>query len=299
MTSRSRIETTDTKSIASPPIRSYCLIGILLGLLSACAAQKPASLPAAAPGSATPAPTPGEGGGRSVSTEGQPPGEASTCDKRRLFAVGDIEAWEIPGKHAFFFASGMTIDADGAPDAYHPNDIGTDFLANAGHPGNWWALVTDNGRSSGTPVVQQASDPNPGFYVSMTALEDRTKATRDPARYVDSSRIPYFVLPSNQRGGAQLGDFGVAINRRTGASVFAIFADIGPRDHLGEGSIALAEQLGIPSNPRRGGTSSDVVYIVFPGSGNGKPRSLDGIAREGASLFDAWGGVAQLDACLP
>jgi len=44
-----------------------------------------------------------------------------------------------------FYKSELTIDADGAYRAYHPKNIGLDYLANAGSPGNWWALVTDNG----------------------------------------------------------------------------------------------------------------------------------------------------------
>jgi len=41
-----------------------------------------------------------------------------------------------------FYKSEMTIDADGAYRAYNQNNTGLDYLANAGHPGNWWALVT-------------------------------------------------------------------------------------------------------------------------------------------------------------
>ena len=43
------------------------------------------------------------------------------------------------------FESRLRIDADGAPNAYGP--AGTeplDALANAGHPGNWWGIVTDD-----------------------------------------------------------------------------------------------------------------------------------------------------------
>jgi hypothetical protein len=42
-----------------------------------------------------------------------------------------------------------------------------------------------------------------------------------------------------------------------------------------------------------------VAYVVFPGSGNGRPRSLEEINAEGERLFRAWGGERQLDACLP
>jgi hypothetical protein len=42
----------------------------------------------------------------------------------------------------------------GAPNAYHPEDKGLDFLANAGKTGNWWGIVTEDGTPSGKPVVQ-------------------------------------------------------------------------------------------------------------------------------------------------
>jgi hypothetical protein len=67
---------------------------------------------------------------------------------------------------AFFYEAGLTIDADGAPHAYHPNEkSGLDYLSNAWRPGNWWALVTDNAKPSGRPIIQGANDPAPGFYM--------------------------------------------------------------------------------------------------------------------------------------
>jgi hypothetical protein len=222
-----------------------------------------------------------------------------TCEKEVFFQVGDITVWRLPDRATFFFEAGMAIDADGAPDAYHPDDIGKDYLANAGYPGNWWALVTDNGRPDGNPIVQGPDDPAPGYYVSMTALEDRTKAVSDPHRYVNANEIPFLVLPFDQRGGARLGDFGVVVNRANGPLAYAIFADLGPRDHIGEGSIALAEALGINADPRRGGAAGGVVYVVFPNSGNVRPRSMAEIDRESERLFEAWGGTAQLEACFP
>jgi hypothetical protein len=38
------------------------------------------------------------------------------------------------GQTAFFYQSKMSIDADGAPNAYHPDNIGLDDLKNAGYP---------------------------------------------------------------------------------------------------------------------------------------------------------------------
>src|SRR6478672_2561316 len=44
---------------------------------------------------------------------------------------------------ATMYKAKMYIDADGSPRAYGPNNSGLDWTANAGYPGNWWALVCD------------------------------------------------------------------------------------------------------------------------------------------------------------
>jgi hypothetical protein len=224
---------------------------------------------------------------------------ALTCEKEEIFTVSNTKIWTLPGHDAFFFKAGMQIDADGAPDAYHGDNIGTDDLANAGRPGNWWALVTDTGQPDGTPIVQGPDDPSPGYYVSITALEDRTKDRTDPRRYVNSNEILFVVLPYDQRGGASLGDFSVVMNQANGKLAYAIFADLGPGGVIGEGSIALAKALHINDDPRIGGQDDDVVYILFPNSGNGKPRSIAEINAEAERLFNAWGGIKQLEACFP
>jgi hypothetical protein len=48
-----------------------------------------------------------------------------------------------PTQSAYIFAtSHKAVDADGAPNAYHPNDKGLDYLANAGYPNtSWWKSV--------------------------------------------------------------------------------------------------------------------------------------------------------------
>ena len=218
-----------------------------------------------------------------------------TCDKTMLFQVGHIVVWALRDSGAFFFQAGMTIDADGAPDAYHPDDIGKDYLANGGQPGNWWALVTDE---DGEPVVQGPHDPEPGYYVSNTELEDTTRPVTDPQRYVDSNEIPFVVLPFDQRGGAQLGDFAVVVNRANGARSYAIFADLGPSNYLGEGSIALAEALGVAPSLKHGGTDGGLVYVVFPNSGSGRPRSTADTNSISEKLFETWGGMDRIEACF-
>jgi Fungal chitosanase of glycosyl hydrolase group 75 len=186
----------------------------------------------------------------------------------------------------------------GAPNAYHADDIGIDYLANAGRPGNWWALVTDNGRANGTPVIQDENAPYPGYYVSRTSLEDRARAERDPRRYIDATKIPYVVLPpqllaSRTAGGARLEHFAAVMNTLNGKLGFAIFADVEPKDKLGEGSIALAQEIGVPSDPKRGGKGG-IAYLLFPGSGNGEPRSREEIVIGATRLVDEFGGDQQL-----
>jgi hypothetical protein len=206
--------------------------------------------------------------------------------------VAKAPIWQLPN-NVFFFMAGMTIDADGAPNAYHPHDTGIDELANAGWPGHWNGIITDK---HGSPLVQQEADPFPGYYISCTSLADRTKEFNDPNRYVDATKIPYVALPEEiaKSGGVQLGDFAFVLNLRNGKSSFAIYADIGT---LGEGSVALAERLGISPNARNGGEAGGVLYLFFPGSGNRQPRTIDEIQSVGERLLSASGAIEKLSSC--
>jgi hypothetical protein len=231
------------------------------------------------------------------------PNPPKSCSSRSLLlnfeinrggeSAREVPIWRLPESPAFFFASGMTIDADGAPNAYNPANTGLDDLANAGEPGHWQGVIQDE---HGNPLVQGPSDPFPGYYVSCTALADRSKNVLDPTRYVDASKIPYVVLPRDvaRLSGARLGDFAVVLNLRSGKSSYAIFADIGT---LGEGSIALADNLGIWSNAREGGRRGGILYLIFPGTGNGQPRTVEEINEQGDKTFQGWGGTEQINSC--
>jgi hypothetical protein len=78
----------------------------------------------------------------------------------------------------------------------------------------------------------------------------------------------------------KIGDLGVAFWRKAASGeikrVFFIYADKGPANNLGEGSVNMADQLIINSNPENGGFNADemvnvlkkgVVHFGFPGSG--------------------------------
>ena len=192
----------------------------------------------------------------------------------------------------YFNKSGMQIDADGSPRAYHPQPgLGLDNLANAGRPGNWWGIVTDE---NGNPVVQGKADPAEGYYVSTTSLQDKRKNITDPNRYVNSELIPYFVLPQDIGIPVGLGDLGYAVNTVSKKSSGCIFADFCPPGMIGEGSIALADAIGVPSNPKTGGVACGIMYFVFTGSSRGWPRDINDIRGNSQSLLDSLGGVDRL-----
>jgi len=231
---------------------------------------------------------------------GRPP--AVHCGKTKLFREHRVTAWSTSGhSRAMIYKSGFAIDADGAAQAYHPDDApGLDALKHAGHPGNWWALVTDNQKRGGRPILQGEGDPAPGFYVSMTALYDPDRASvGDPKRYVDAAEIPYVVLHPRALHFAKLGDFATVVNLKNGKVAGAIVADeSAARLPVGEGSIALADALDIDSDARTGGQDKNIVYVVYPGSGNGKPREAEEIAAQAERLFEAWGGLKRVKACF-
>lgn len=242
----------------------------------------------------------------SVAQGFQPPASPSprdTCPARSLLLnfdvyqygerMGQAHIWQLGDDPAFFFTSGMTIDADGAPNAYNPENTGLDDLLNAGQPGHWDGIVQDG---DGNPVVQGPNDPFPGYYISCTSLFDRTKRHLDPAQFVDSTQIPYVALPGDlaQQSGARLGDLVAVFSQRTSKFSYAIFADIGT---LGEGSIALADNLGIWSDAREGGVRGGILYLVFPGSGDGQPMSVDEINQGAGALLRAWGGPEKVRSC--
>jgi len=129
------------------------------------------------------------------------------------------------------------------------------------------------------------------FHQSDTNLHD---IRRDISGALDANRIAFAVLPVDRSEsrvkrpglpdfgadlGLRLGDLGIAFwrGRSTGdvRSVFFIYGDLGPANKVGEGSVHMADALGINSNPVSGGIDPStmkqlkkgIIHIAFPGSG--------------------------------
>lgn len=188
------------------------------------------------------------------------------------------------------YEGGLAIDADGSPRAYGPNNTGLDWTANAGHSGNWYGVATD---SSGNPIIQKS--PYPGMYVSTTALQDHSKSVGDPARYVDSENVNYISVASDliKLYGIRMGDVAAVYYRDTSTLCSAVCADVGPRGKYGEGSIALASQLGMSSNPKHGGCNDNVVTVIFTNSHSSWPLDDSTVLNLVQSLLQQAGGIQQ------
>jgi hypothetical protein len=170
-----------------------------------------------------------------------------------------------PLSRVLIWCGKMDIDADGSPNAYTPQDTGLDALRNAkDKEGNWCGIAVDS--STGHPYRQEEDGVGPatGNFISTTALQNSQFPINDTRRYVDSETIPFIVLPGHCPHAPCLGAKALVVNLRNGKHAEAIYADIGPRNSIGEGSIALARLLGINDDARTGGQSSDVLYIVYP-----------------------------------
>jgi hypothetical protein len=70
--------------------------------------------------------------------------------------------------------------------------------------------------------------------------------------------------------------------------VYAVFADEGPNNIIGEASYATAQALGINPDPKNGGVDSGVTYIVFPGQVPGTVEDNNSIDDKGAAAANAF-----------
>jgi hypothetical protein len=152
---------------------------------------------------------------------------------------------ESQGTRLIFYESKMSIDADGAGDAWKSDPWG----------------------------------------------QPETSLRYADGRSLNPTRLHFVVLPggfAKTVPGLRLGDVVAVVYR--GQVAYGIYGDVGPKRKIGEGSIKLAETLGIDADPKTGGAAGGVLYMVFPGSGTGRPLPQAEIDRRGAQLLRAAGG---------
>lgn len=115
----------------------------------------------------------------------------------------------------------------------------------------------------------------------------------------DASRVPYIVIPGNFPFGSHgIGGGQIVAVIYNGKLTYAVFADTGPGNIIGEASYATAKTLGINPDPSNGGTAGPVTYIVFTASGARAAITLAGHAdamtkgaKLAADLIQANGGA--------
>lgn len=230
------------------------------------------------------------------------------CDAVDFLVYEGTNLRKFPSSDAYFYVTErMAIDADGAPNAYHPQDKGIDALANAGFPnGGWKSILAVDPLDSTKPFVQTIG-PFAGFFVSKTTLQDPTRGETDPSRYVDSTKVPYLVFPgafNALHGTGTIGDLAMVRNLRNNDVTAAIVADGGPKNApLGEVSIRLADNLGGANvNPRNGSgmPKGPFLYVLFPKSRSTPtwPLTTERIDELAMSALTTIGGWERVLACV-
>lgn len=195
--------------------------------------------------------------------------------KVTLMHVGGQPVYWDEKESRIWYTGEFTIDADGCPRAYGPEGCSPqplDYLGNAGYPGNWWGVATDK---HGEPVVQMEDEPEmhpyPGLYVSTTAYLNSGFEDYDCRRYVDSEKVAFAVIPGSVRTAVPPKFLGCAcrVTDKKNQKVIAGVAccDVGPSNHLGEGSMWLAKQFGLDPSPKSGGSSDRKRFLweFWPG----------------------------------
>lgn len=125
--------------------------------------------------------------------------------------------------------------------------------------------------ADGSPRAKQI-DPRYGQTRTSMRYDD------PKAKYVNAEEVPYVVLPRGQYQphGVQVGDMALVRNKENGKMAVAVFGDVGPKTKRGEGSMALARDLGLNPSPKHGGTQENKIeYLAFPKTRGERPKNQE------------------------
>jgi hypothetical protein len=143
-------------------------------------------------------------------------------------------------------------DDDGSPDTITVCGLNGAFF--------WKADMDIDCDGKTTAVCNLNTDP---------AYQNQTSTTDSQGNALDASTLPFVVIPlpsdkfAYDTSDLHLG--GVVAVIYQGKLEFGIFGDEGPENIIGEASYAMANLLGIDSDPSTGGVDSGVTYIAFTG----------------------------------
>ena len=145
-----------------------------------------------------------------------------------------------------------------------------------------------------TSHCNSSADP---WYQAQTSFRTSTGS------YFTSDVTHYFVIPlpssrfSYSGAGIRPGNVGAIIyNNKV---VYAVFADEGPNNIIGEASYATAQALGINPDPATGGSDGPVTYIVFTGTVPNPVENNATIDSVGAAAASAFVGTTQPTTTTP
>ena len=219
----------------------------------------------------------------------------AVLDPRRHHRKGHLKEWLFPctvaavAKQVLLKISGvpvywdgamisytgeMTSCADGSPRAYGPSGCSPaplDYLGNAGYPGCWWGVTTND---DGIPYVQKTGNkpkhPYPSLYVSCTAYGFYEYPEDDCRCWVDAEKVMFSVIPSSVRMAVPpkfLGCRATITDKKTDTKLECVCAEVGPSTHMGEASMMAVKYFGLNPDPKVGGSSDKkrFLYRFWPG----------------------------------
>jgi len=135
-----------------------------------------------------------------------------------------------------------------------------------------------------TTHCSHKTDP---WYQAQTSFKTST------GKWFASERTHYYVIPlpsgrfNYSKAGIKPGSVAAVIYK--GKVVYAVFADEGPNNIIGEASWLTARDLGINPNPKTGGIDGLVVtYIAFPGVVPKPVESNSAIDAKGMTAANAF-----------
>jgi hypothetical protein len=121
----------------------------------------------------------------------------------------------------------------------------------------------------GAPCMRGPKASDPGYFVAATSLTKTTvtpETVCDPSHYVDSSKVPFLVVPGDTFGNVTTGDIVVgfvesALGNRV---VYGIVGDKGPPFKTAEASIAFNSKLLGRTLPLVNAADQDNIDIKLP-----------------------------------